>query len=193
MPASPNGTVITRGSSITDNNGTVWTIGGAGRVVKNGVPDFNTDHVVELAYSNNVLWQENTSGLWYAKVGNAPGNYHGWSAGTYTAPVAEARTWIGGGNNNANKLADWSPHGVPQPGDTLTMADGTTMNLTGDQLAGDALNVNSGLNNTPSVTVNISGNALLNLVTGATQGPPHDNAIVNLAANSKWFGGISDA
>ena len=31
---------------------------------------------------NGVLWQENTSFLWYAKVGNVPGSYRrGWQHG----------------------------------------------------------------------------------------------------------------
>jgi hypothetical protein len=192
MPTSPNGTTIVRGGSITAATGTVWTISASGQVVRNGVPDTFTDNVIELAYKNGVLWQENSAGLWYAKIGNAPGNYHGWASGTYTAPVAEARTWIGGGNNNANRIADWSPHGVPQPGDTLTMAPGATMNLTGNQLAGDTLHVNSNGAAQPTTTINVSGVTNLNLTTGATLGPENDKVIVNLAANSKWVGGFSD-
>jgi hypothetical protein len=188
MPTSQNGTTIVRGGSITAATGSVWTISASGQVVRNGVPDTFTDNVIELAYKNGVLWQENTAGLWYAKVGNAPGNYHGWSAGTYTAPVAEARTWIGGGNNNANRPADWSPHGVPQPGDTLTMANGTTMNLTGNQLAGDALNVGNG----STATINISRITHLNLNDGSSLGPAA-NTTVNLAANSEWIGGFNVA
>ncbi len=183
MTTSPNGTTIVRGGSITAATGTVWTISASGQVVRNGVPDTFTSNVIELAYKNGVLWQENTAGLWYAKVGNAPGNYHGWASGTYTAPVAEARTWIGGGNNNASRIADWSPHGVPQPGDTLTMADGTTMNLTGNQLAGDTLNVGNG----STATINISGITDLNLADGSGLGPAAD-ATVNLAAHSEWIG-----
>jgi hypothetical protein len=186
MPASPNGTTIVHGGKITAATGTVWTISASGQVVRNGVPDTFTNNVIELAYKNGVLWQENTAGLWYAKVGNAPGNYHGWSSGTYEAPVPVSRIWEGGGNNNANKLADWSPHGVPQPGDTLTMANGTTMNLTGNQLAGDALNVPNG----STATINISGVTNLNLNDGSGLGPAA-NATVNLAAHSEWIGGFN--
>jgi hypothetical protein len=187
--SSPNNTTVLAGSgkAIVDNNGTVWTIKG-GRVVRNGVPDTFTANVTELAFKNGVLWQENTAGLWYARVGNAPGNYHGWASGTYTAPVAEARTWIGGGNNNANRVADWSPHGVPQPGDTLTMANGTMMNLTGNQLAGDGLTVGNG----STATINISGVTSLKLDDGVSLGPAA-NTTVNLAANSKWIGGFNVA
>jgi hypothetical protein len=197
MPPFQKPPTITHGGSITVGaTGTVWTISASGQVVRNGVPDRFTSHVIELAYKNGTIWQENSAGLWYAWIGkNAPGNYHGWAPGTYTAPVPEARTWIGGGNNHANNLADWSPHGVPQPGDTLTMGNGTTMNLTGNQLAGDALNVDNTLGSKSSETINISGVTNLNLVTGAAPGggPPSDNVIVDLAANSKWVGGFSDS
>ena len=186
MPTSPNGTTIVHGGSITAATGTVWTISASGQVVRNGVADPYTNNVIELAYKNGVLWQENTAGLWYAKVGNAPGNYHGWASGTYTAPVPEARTWIGGGDNHANRVADWSPHGVPQHGDTLTMANGTRMNLTGNQLAGDALNVPNG----STATINISGVTSLNLNDGSSLGPAA-NTTVNLAAHSEWIGGFN--
>jgi hypothetical protein len=48
------------------------------------------------------------------------------------------RVWIGGGSNSANNPADWSPTGVPQPGDSLSMSAGT-IDVTGGSLAGDSL------------------------------------------------------
>jgi hypothetical protein len=48
------------------------------------------------------------------------------------------RTWLGGGLNLATNPNDWSPSGVPQPGDVPTM-NGGTMNIIGGDLAGDTL------------------------------------------------------
>ena len=50
------------------------------------------------------------------------------------------RTWLGGGNNHARNPNDWSPAGAPQPGDTLSMLNGT-MNVRDDDLAGNAVHV----------------------------------------------------
>lgn len=49
-----------------------------------------------------------------------------------------SHAWLGGGINRANKAANWSPSGIPQAGDTLTMTSGT-MNVIGNDLAGDTL------------------------------------------------------
>src|ERR1700722_13629108 len=53
------------------------------------------------------------------------------------------RKWVGGGTNLATNGSDWSPTGVPRPGDNLTMTSGT-MNIVGNALAGDQLVVPSG-------------------------------------------------
>lgn len=68
------------------------------------------------------------------------------------------RTWVGGGNNNANRANHWSPDGVPQPGDTLEMQVGT-MNIRGNDLAGDALIINKPIGETAPNTLNLSRHA----------------------------------
>ena len=151
---SPNGTVVTAntGGAITDSKGNIWTISASGLVVENGVADTFTANVTELAFKNGVLWQENTSFLWYAKVGNVPGSYHGWSPATPVAPVPVARQWVGGGNNSAGNPNDWNDHGVPRVGDSLTMSSGT-MNVTGHQLMGDTIRAPT----SATVTINVTG------------------------------------
>jgi len=72
------------------------------------------------------------------------------------------RTWIGGGNNNANRANHWSPDGVPQPGDTLEMQAGT-MNIRGDDLAGDTLVINKPTTETAPTTLNLSRHAVVSL------------------------------
>jgi hypothetical protein len=54
--------------------------------------------------------------------------------------VVTARTWIGGGNNQATNPNDWSPTGAPEPGDSLTMTHGV-MDISGNDLAGDTLSL----------------------------------------------------
>lgn len=51
-----------------------------------------------------------------------------------------ARTWTGGDGNTASNPNDWSPPDTPQPGDTLTIGSGT-INVSGNDLAGDTLSV----------------------------------------------------
>jgi hypothetical protein len=187
MTTSTNGAiVIGPGGSITDLKGNVYTISAAGQVVENGRVDRLTNHVTELAFKGGEVWQENTSFLWYAKVGNVPGSYDGWSPGTYNAPVPVSRTWVGGGNNSAGNPNDWNDHGVPKPGDTLNMASGT-IHLTGNQLQGDPLQVPLG----GSVTVDTTGVTALQLDVGSYG--PSAYATVNLAAGSVWVGGFNNA
>lgn len=87
-PASPSGTLYTGvGATIVDAAGNDWYIQN-GQIVENGVVDTGTNHVIAEAYVNGVIWQENTSKLWWAKT-NAPGAYDGWSpnGGTLKNPV----------------------------------------------------------------------------------------------------------
>jgi hypothetical protein len=184
---SPNGTIVTpnTGGAITDSNGNIWTISSSGMVVENGVADTFTANVTELAFKNGVLWQENTSFLWYAKEGNVPGSYHGWSPGTYTAPVPVTRTWVGGGNNSAGNANDWNDHGAPQAGDTLNMTNGAVINVTGNQLHGDPLTFPISAEDA-SATINVSG--VTTMQVDAFYG---DDVTINLAANSEWVGGFS--
>lgn len=69
MAASQNDTVVysppgVATAAITDARGNTWAINAAGQVAVNGVIDHTTGNVVELAYVNGKIWQENTAGLW---------------------------------------------------------------------------------------------------------------------------------
>lgn len=64
-------------------------------------------------------------------------------------------TWVGGGNNDANNPQDWSPAQVPAAGDTIAMPDGT-MNISGDDLAGNILQVGDDPSATSTVTSNLN-------------------------------------
>jgi hypothetical protein len=100
--------------------------------------------------------------------------------------MAIARTWLGGGNNEADNPRDWSPKGAPQPGDSLTILSGT-INVDGHDLAGDALTATG---SSGTVNINTSPGATLNLVT--TDFPivnVHVNGTLNLNAQvAEFFG-----
>jgi hypothetical protein len=192
MTTSPNGSIVTGSGSafysnpLYDSSGNAWAISPWGQVAENGIIDLATDHVIELAWVGGHLWQENTSLLWYEKVGNVPGAYHGWAAGTYAAPVPISNTWIGGGNNSAGNPNDWSGHIAPRPGDTLTMKSGV-MNLTGNQLKGNTLFVAQDAN---LVTVNISGPTSMTLYDGYFGASA--TSVVNIARGGTWTGSVSN-
>jgi hypothetical protein len=76
--------------------------------------------------------------------------------------VMTNRTWVGGGRNNARAAIDWSPTGVPQPGDTLDMQAGT-MNIRGNDLGGNTLVIGLENQNAAPTTLNLSHNAHLSL------------------------------
>jgi hypothetical protein len=93
-PQSANNTVVLAGSpdAITDANGNKWTITSSGQIAVNGVTDTMTASVKELAFVNNVIWQENSANLWWGKsTPSAP-----WSpgAGTATSPLPASMSKI---------------------------------------------------------------------------------------------------
>ena len=87
--ASPNLTsVTTTTSSFIDLAGNRWSFTTAGLVVLNGVVDPTSSGTVGLAWVNNVIWYNNSSGLWFSKT-TAAGT---WSTGTATSPFANLPT-----------------------------------------------------------------------------------------------------
>ena len=85
---SPNTYAVTEGGgSIVDASQNVWTIV-AGQVVVNGVLDAITSNVIEIAYVNGAIWQENDNFLWRAKT--LPANSWLPAAGTSVKPPISA-------------------------------------------------------------------------------------------------------
>jgi hypothetical protein len=116
-------TVVTTGAigSIADASGNLWSIS-TSKVTLNGVADPSTANVIELAYVNGKIWQENSAGLWWSK--GKPSDQWGPGPGTSTNPVLHiTRTWIGGTDAFATQ-ADWTPGGIPQAGDTAVLRSG---------------------------------------------------------------------
>jgi hypothetical protein len=68
------------------------------------------------------------------------------------------RTWIGGGDNEANNPDNWSPEGSPAPGDNLLMPNSGTMNIQDNDLADNTLQIGT-LAFTEQVELNLSQHA----------------------------------
>nr|WP_294529814.1 hypothetical protein [uncultured Rhodopila sp.] len=90
VSASPNDTVVPAGSkaAITDVSGHEWTITAGGQVAVNGVADTATANVIELAYVNGTIWQENASKLWWGET--TPTDSWAPAAGTAISPLPAA-------------------------------------------------------------------------------------------------------
>ncbi|HEY0182037.1 MAG TPA: hypothetical protein VGC09_04445 [Rhodopila sp.] len=101
--------------AITDAAGNKWTITRGGQVAVNGRADPTTANVIELAYVNGMIWQENSSKLWWgetrANASWAP------SAGTATSPLPATPTP--------------APTPSPTPAPTPTASPNNTMVLAG--------------------------------------------------------------
>ena len=83
---SPNNTVVTDTSkAITDASGNKWTITSGGQVAINGTADTTTANVIELAYVNGTIWQQNASRLWWGET--TPNASWIPAAGTATSPL----------------------------------------------------------------------------------------------------------
>jgi hypothetical protein len=101
---------------------------------------------------------------------------------TGTAPVT--RSWVGGGANSVLDAGDWSPAGVPQPGDQLQMFTGTAA-MAGGTLANDTLilgNQYNGSPTPPNPVLNMSSGAAIDTLRFAPQGPA-GGATVTVSGN----------
>jgi hypothetical protein len=103
--------LIGYGQSITDARGNVWTITAGGQVAVNGVADPTTKNVTHLAYANGLVWQENTSNLWWSKT--APSAAWSPPYGTSAVPVPVSAS------------PDESVLGAPIPGSPSAITDGS--------------------------------------------------------------------
>jgi hypothetical protein len=103
---SANDTVVKAGSSsaITDAAGNKWTITSGGQISVNGVVDAVTAGVIELAYVDGKIWQENSNLDWWGKTSPTAS----WSptAGTTVSPL---------------------PASIPTPAPTPASPNGTTI------------------------------------------------------------------
>ena len=165
VPPSPDNTILlTPGYAITDAAGNAWSILD-GQVVVNGVPDATTGRVIELAYENGRVWQQNADHLWWGKA--APSDTWSPTYGTPDSPEGPtARTWLTA-TGSYDDPANWSPYGVPRTGDTVSLVGGQqsrpiVMAMNNSSPAA-GLTITTVDNGTPN-TMNLSGQ----VVNGAT-------------------------
>jgi len=93
------------------------------------------------------------------------------------------RTWIGGSaKNSIYAAANWSPEGVPEPGDQLFLLEGTA-NMRGADLSGNVIAMGA-TNRLPPITpapaslspvLNVSGGATVKVAVGGDFFSPTDN------------------
>jgi len=88
--ASLSGSFITlsSGGSLIDNDGNVWSIDPSvhgGAVSLNGNTDTTTYVVIEVAYVNGKIWQENNGNLWWYK--SSPSDSWSPPDGTTVSPL----------------------------------------------------------------------------------------------------------
>ncbi|OJW28913.1 MAG: hypothetical protein BGO51_16445 [Rhodospirillales bacterium 69-11] len=139
--ASLSGSVVVAGSASTvmDASGNFWGIS-AGHVTLNGVTDMSSARVVEIAYANGRIWQENADHLWWSKA--KPSDT--WKAAGTASPVLHVtRSWTGTAGSFATQGA-WSPMGVPQAGDTAVIGSLGQVSVAAGDATGVAMVLNGG-------------------------------------------------
>ena len=191
VPSANNTVVATvAGSStasITDAAGNVWTVAN-GVVTVNGVVDPTTANVIELAYVNGEVWQENANDLWWAKT--TPSDQWGPENGTPRNPVqGSSFTLAGYGNFNVGDLG---------PGGPIFLNGGDSLTTAGIRLAGDELTVSPIFSTNPLI---VQGNS--HLTNGATldiqeagtgslpNGPLENNGTMKLSASTLEVGNLT--
>jgi hypothetical protein len=101
------------------------------------------------------------------------------------------RSWTPSLDDNAANPLNWSPTGAPQPGDDLIWANGGTMEVADDALAGDRLEIGGPPSASPQdFVLDVTGKAHF---TEAAEFPPFGigSITINLADHAKWIGGFS--
>jgi hypothetical protein len=100
------------------------------------------------------------------------------------------RTWVGGHNgNNALTAANWSPAGVPQPGDNLTVVTGT-LDIAHTNLAGDVVHLQDAAEGGGPIVLDLNGKANIGVAGSLFFG---DNPTINASGFDRLdaSGGLS--
>lgn len=122
VTASPNGTAVAAWSKtgLTDASGNTWTITAGGQVAINGMTDTKTSAVIELAYVNGTMWQENAAALWRGET--QPNDSWAPSAGTLNSPLPAPVL-------NGAKITTAGPALTDQAGTHWTLVQSATQGL----------------------------------------------------------------
>lgn len=177
--------------SITDASGNIWAIAN-GQVTVNGAVDPTTANVIELAYVNGTIWQENSAGLWFGKT--APADRWTPTYGTLTNPVTGAFHIL---NDYGNLATVYVGELTSSPGFSPAPQSTAQIVTPGVQANGTTILVD-----TETATVVVDGNSqitnggTLNLI-GAyrtpypVQGPLQNNGVMTLNASVLEAGALS--
>ena len=111
VQTSPDGTVAIGSNTVTDSRGVTWGINKTGQVTVNGITDSTTSNVIELAYVNGAVWQENSQKLWWEKT--TPTDVWSPQGGTTSSPLRAPDS------NNSNGVGGGGVGGVPSPDNTV--------------------------------------------------------------------------
>lgn len=178
---SPNNTVVrTSDHAITDASGNTWSILN-GQVTVNGVADATTRNVIQLAYENGQVWQENAAQLWWSK--GKPSDPWSPPYGTPTNPIvaSTAKTWVLNQQYAFGNFLDgqnWTGGSPPQAGDTAFIRSGTAIvsTSTGTGALGEGgVTLNLGSDDPTRIaeletTTNVTLASQLTVVTGSFAG-----------------------
>jgi len=124
-------------AAIVDANGNTWTITASDQVAVNGTADATTANVIELAYVNGEIWQENSNELWWGKT--SPAAAWSPSTGTSTSPLSIAPIPTPSAND-ASVLAGSAGAITDAAGDSWTISSANTV-LENGTAAGFTANV----------------------------------------------------
>ena len=135
---SVNDTVVTdTTSAITDASGNTWTITSGGQVAVNGTADTTTAGVIELAYVDGTIWQENSNNLWWSKTSPTDS----WIGGAGTSPLPAVAPPVTAPPVVASPVVMPSVTPASSPTDTVVQAGSTAAIV---DAAGNAWTITSG-------------------------------------------------
>jgi hypothetical protein len=179
--------------SITDQSGNTWSIAN-GQVAVNGVTDPTTANVIELAYVNGQIWQENSQGLWWSK--STPADAWAPPYGTSQNPVTGS-FYIDNTSGNFTVINVGELTASPEGGSGLAPQSTTQIVTPGVEATGTTITVSS-----ETATLVVNGNssltkgATLNLI-GAYRtpseisGPIQNNGVMTINDSTVEFGALS--
>jgi len=192
VPSLDNTVVRTADHSITDASGNAWSILN-GQVTLNGVVDRTTANVIELAYRNGKIWQENAAALWWSKT--RPSDQWGPTYGTATSPVVTStiKTWALNAPYASGNFLDgqnWTGGLAPNPHDTAVLTAGIAVisGPTGTGALGEGgLTLQLGATNPAltaelETTVNTTIASQMTIVTGTASGGSSPGYVGNIFA-----------
>lgn len=179
IPSPDNTVVRTAAHVITDASGNTWSILN-GQVALNGVADRTTRNVIELAYKDGRIWQENVDKLWWSKGKPSDTWYPPYGTSTSPVVITSTKIWVNNTQYAFGNFLDgenWTGGLSPGPADTAVIRSGTAVvSTTGTGALGEGgLTLYLGATDPSQVaeletTTNITIASDMKIVTGSPDG-----------------------